>query len=91
MYNTTRVLRVISGLVHAQHFCGGKRVKLYWSRLSTISKFASIQFIDTLSTSDGYFWGAQWLSGRVLDLRLRGRGVFLLPVLVIQHVNCFAL
>ena len=47
-------LRAISGIVHAHHSCGGKRGKLSGSRLSTIFKFASIQFSDTL-TSAGYF------------------------------------
>ena len=48
------ILRAISGIVHAHHFCGGKQGKLSGSRISTISKFASIQFIDKL-TADGYF------------------------------------
>ena len=48
------LLRAISGIVHAHHSGGGKWGKLSGSRLSTISKFASIQFLYTL-TSDGYF------------------------------------
>ena len=42
------LLRVISGIVHAHHSCGGKRGKLSGSCLSTIFKFASIQVSDTL-------------------------------------------
>ena len=47
-------LRSISGIVQAHHSCSGKQGKLSGSRLSTISKFASMQLLDTL-TSDGYF------------------------------------
>ena len=39
-------LRAILGIVHAHHFRGGKWGKLSGSRLSTISKFASIQFLS---------------------------------------------
>ena len=46
-------LRAISGIVHAYHSCDGKREKLFRSGLSTISKFASVQFLDKL-TSDGF-------------------------------------
>ena len=41
------LLRVISGIVHAHHTCGGNRGKLSGSRLSTIFKIASIQVSDT--------------------------------------------
>ena len=47
-------LRAILGIVHAHHFRGGKWGKSSGSRLSTISKFASVQFLYTL-TPDGYF------------------------------------
>ena len=48
------ILKGNSGIVHADHSCGGKRGKLSGSRLSTIFKFASIQVSDTF-TSGGCF------------------------------------